>query len=214
MKEITRQKWAKYVGTTIGKLKIKDMCIHSKDKYGTEVHGFICDCACGKTNFIVRCSGITDGRAKTPSCGCHRVKGEKNSQFTGYKDISGSYYGMLRRSAKNRNLIFDVSIDYLYNLLIKQEYKCAFTGLLLRFERSINRKIDWKYCTASLDRIDSTNGYVKENVQWVHKDINLMKQGYTNEYLIYMSNLISNIHPIDTININSNSINHGKRFCE
>ena len=29
--------------------------------------------------------------------------------------------------------------------------------------------------TASLDRIDSSRGYVPENVQWVHKVINRMK---------------------------------------
>lgn len=30
--------------------------------------------------------------------------------------------------------------------------------------------------TASLDRIDSSKGYIEGNIQWVHKDINFMKQ--------------------------------------
>lgn len=29
--------------------------------------------------------------------------------------------------------------------------------------------------TASLDRIDSTKGYVEGNVQWIHKRLNIMK---------------------------------------
>ena len=29
--------------------------------------------------------------------------------------------------------------------------------------------------TASLDRINSKKGYVEGNIQWVHKDINMMK---------------------------------------
>jgi len=29
--------------------------------------------------------------------------------------------------------------------------------------------------TASLDRIDSSKGYIEENVHWVHKRINVMK---------------------------------------
>ena len=32
--------------------------------------------------------------------------------------------------------------------------------------------------TASLDRIDSTKGYVRGNIQWVHKDINWFKRDY------------------------------------
>jgi len=38
--------------------------------------------------------------------------------------------------------------------------------------------------TASLDRIDSSKGYVKGNLQWVHKDINMMKNHYNQKYFI------------------------------
>jgi len=44
---------------------------------------------------------------------------------------------------------------------------------------------------ASLDRIDSSIGYVNDNVQWVHKDINMMKRIYTQEYFIYLCKLVS-----------------------
>lgn len=33
--------------------------------------------------------------------------------------------------------------------------------------------------TASLDRIDSSKGYVVGNVQWVHKDVNTVKWDLT-----------------------------------
>jgi hypothetical protein len=38
--------------------------------------------------------------------------------------------------------------------------------------------------TASLDRIDSSKGYVIDNVQWLHRDINMMKQRFSQEYFI------------------------------
>ena len=38
--------------------------------------------------------------------------------------------------------------------------------------------------TASLDRIDSSKGYTTDNIQWVHKDINIMKNDYGNDYFI------------------------------
>jgi len=38
--------------------------------------------------------------------------------------------------------------------------------------------------TASLDRIDSKLDYRKTNVQWVHKDINMMKRVLKQDYFI------------------------------
>lgn len=39
---------------------------------------------------------------------------------------------------------------------------------------------------ASLDRIDSNMDYQEENVQWLHKDINMMKQQFDQDYFIQM----------------------------
>lgn len=38
--------------------------------------------------------------------------------------------------------------------------------------------------TASLDRIDPRKDYVKGNVQWVHKDVNRIKQAFNEERLL------------------------------
>jgi len=45
--------------------------------------------------------------------------------------------------------------------------------------------------TASVDRIDSNKGYIKGNVQFVHKDINLMKNVLNIEYFIEMCKKIA-----------------------
>ena len=45
--------------------------------------------------------------------------------------------------------------------------------------------------TMSLDRIDNNKGYIEENVQWVHKDINMMKRIYSQDYFIYMCKLVA-----------------------
>ena len=42
----------------------------------------------------------------------------------------------------------------------------------------------------SLDRIDSKKGYVKGNVQWVHKTVNRLKMDLSEEELMYWCNLI------------------------
>lgn len=45
--------------------------------------------------------------------------------------------------------------------------------------------------TASLDRIDSSKGYVEGNVHWVHKDINIMKWDFPLETFIKMCKFVA-----------------------
>lgn len=49
--------------------------------------------------------------------------------------------------------------------------------------------------SASLDRIDSNQGYIEGNVRWVLKDINMIKGAYDNEYFVRLCNLVANAHP-------------------
>jgi hypothetical protein len=64
---------------------------------------------------------------------------------------------------------------------------CALTGEPLTF-KNLNKGTDQ---TASLDRIDSSLGYVEGNVQWVHKDVNLMKNVLSQARFIELCSLVS-----------------------
>ena len=44
---------------------------------------------------------------------------------------------------------------------------------------------------ASLDRIDSSKGYVKDNIQWVHKDVQIMKNKFSEDYFKQICCLVS-----------------------
>ena len=44
----------------------------------------------------------------------------------------------------------------------------------------------------SLDRVDSSKGYIEGNVQWVHKMVNMSKQQYTQEEFIEMCTAVVN----------------------
>jgi len=59
-------------------------------------------------------------------------------------------------------------------VLEKNGFVCALSGV----------KLDEN--TWSPDRIDSKKGYTKENLQFVHKDINLMKNKFPEDYFIEM----------------------------
>lgn len=78
---------------------------------------------------------------------------------------------------------------YLWKLFLKQNGKCALSGLGISFGGLIGEKRS--STTASLDRINSTKGYIKGNVQWVHKHINKMKWDFDQNYFL---SLIEYIH--------------------
>lgn len=122
------------------------------------------------------------------SCGC-----VKTSTRKGTSNIPGEYFTNLRKSAKDRNIDFNISIKFIDMLLIKQNFTCALSGLPIKlYYNSLNTKSkNHKKNTASLDRIDSSIGYFDYNVQWVHKDVNKMKQGFNQIYFINLCNKIS-----------------------
>lgn len=72
-----------------------------------------------------------------------------------------------------KRLKIDIDKKYIVRLFEVQNEKCAISGLDIKL--GIN---------ASLDRKDSSLGYTKGNVQWVHKDINIIKGSFSEEYFI------------------------------
>jgi hypothetical protein len=100
--------------------------------------------------------------------------------------------GVLRRSFANkyqksavlRNIEWDLTFEYLADLLIEQDFKCALTDWDID-------AMDANKNTASLDRIDSSLGYVEGNVQWVHKMVNMCKQGYSQEEFLSMCRAVN-----------------------
>ena len=84
-------------------------------------------------------------------------------------------------------------------MFLKQNKKCALSGVLLSFNTIAKNQTSKK--TASLDRIDSSKGYIEGNVQWVHKKINDLKSNFDEDTLIKMCNLISKNKPIEISDI-------------
>jgi len=143
-----------------------------------------CRCDCGN-NGICYSTHLKTGA--TTSCGCNlKLCGPQHKDWTGTGEISGQRWiqikrgGMSLRKSRN-NIIFEITIDYAWRLFLEQNRKCALTGIELVFGKS-----NAEETTASLDRIDSKKGYIEGNVQWVHKDINRMKNIYSQEYFIDM----------------------------
>lgn len=133
-----------------------------------------CRCDCGKEVYITRNNIVT---GSTKSCGCtNDNEGKHHHLWKGGKYVSSAQWGNIRSNScrKNKILDFNISLDYIDDLLEKQEFKCALSGTVIQCGDR-NGRIE---TTASLDRIDSTKGYIVGNVQWIHKDINKMKMNF------------------------------------
>lgn len=81
--------------------------------------------------------------------------------------------------AKNKGLDIDIDIPFLTSLLEESNYKCAVSGQDMTL-LSLNRKKANPF-RVSLDRIDSSKGYTKENVRLVCWAVNQMKADRTEE---------------------------------
>ena len=94
-----------------------------------------------------------------------------------YKANPFKYY---LRNCNKRNHDVDLDLEYLDMIWNKQQGICPYTQVNLILNSHSLRHRDSRY-TASLDRIDSSKGYVKGNVQFVSTCINYMKNTLTDE---------------------------------
>lgn len=117
-----------------------------------------------------------------------RIYGKNHKQWTGYMEISGTYWCQIKGSAKDRNICIAITIEDIWNKFIEQNRKCALSGVELTFGEGSDK---YKNTTASLDRINSSKGYTIDNIQWVHKQINTMKMNLDQDIFIDWCNLIS-----------------------
>lgn len=125
---------------------------------------WVCRCSCGNEK-VVTSGDLQSGHVR--SCGCLvNETGEQSKRWGGCGEISGKYWSGTKRSANKRGFEFSVTIKEAWDLFGQQQGRCALSGVTLQFGKEQD---------ASLDRKDSSRGYTPDNVQWVHKWVNLMK---------------------------------------
>jgi predicted Zn-ribbon and HTH transcriptional regulator len=102
---------------------------------------------------------------------CFKCKSSKTFKEDGNTDFNyliEVYFKTLVKNLKRRDhvskLEFDIDLNYLIELMNKQNKMCAVSGISLD-----NNPIKLADVVMSLDRIDSNKGYIKGNVQWRHK---------------------------------------------
>lgn len=157
--------------------------VKAKCKCEREVEVSIYTLCSGESKMCKTCSNTI--RANLPRVYNYKLLG----------DFTSTHYRRIMRGAKERNTEFNVSMEYLWDLFSKQDGKCALSGMKITLlpQKCKNPKSHSKF-VASLDRIDSSIGYVEGNLQWVHKWINIMKNILSNNEFIYLCKQVANFN--------------------
>lgn len=204
------RKWFPIIGTKFGQYTVISDTI---EKTNDNKVKYIVRCDCGLEH-SVRGYFLETGRQ---TC-CKQCRGKINYQkavqenkkigfiklhHEGIGNLTKTCYWYIRNCAKRRNIKWDegLTLEYLWNLLVKQDFKCALTSMPIQLTKERkNGNVNFSKMTASLDRIDSNKDYTIDNVQWIHKDINFMKNDFDQDYfknlckLVYLNNQ-DNIEP-------------------
>lgn len=152
------------------------MSYHSHNKYKQPMYLWKClDCG---TIYGPRTG--TD-ISRSPYARCCQFKTKRRSDYRGAGDVTGGRLAKYRASALKRGLSFEVGAVYLWELFLAQGGRCVYTGLPLSFKDG----------TASIDRIDSSLGYIEGNVQWVLDKINTMKWNFSEEEFFTLCSMVS-----------------------
>jgi predicted Zn-ribbon and HTH transcriptional regulator len=118
--------------------------------------------------------------SKCPKCRTFKSRGNTNPRWTGFGEISGRQWNSIQQEARP-TLDFTITIEYIWKLFLEQDKKCALSGEPLTMWGMINGQLSGN---SSLDRINSSKGYVPGNVQWIDKKLQHVKTKLTDEEFI------------------------------
>lgn len=132
------------------------------------------ECGCTHTTVIKYLKNHSIPR-RIPSA--YDLDKHPTNAWKGYKCIPKALHTRHRLNAKRGGREFSITLEDMYDQYEKQNKICALSGRPLKFTT---------HCVSapSLDRIDSSKGYTKENIQWVHIDINFAKQSLSSSEFI------------------------------
>lgn len=153
---------------------------HGSTKHHQPLWSCLCN-KCGKIS-VVRATHLKTGSSK------------RCTKCNSHQGIHCRIWTALKSDAKKRKIPVEITIEDLWKLWLKQNGKCAISNVEITLP--IHR--DDKY-TASVDRIDSTQSYNINNIQWVHKIVNRIK------YTLSLNDFISLSHSIASNQSNPNS---------
>jgi len=128
--------------------------------------------------------------------GSHLGRGNASVLIADNRQDEYSPFRYFMRKARNRPQRTNLDLRYLKDLWEEQEGRCALSGLPLDLPRN---SLAWEQRTGdpwkpSLDRVDSSRGYLKGNVRFVAMIANLAKQRFMDQELVAFCRAVASKH--------------------
>lgn len=96
-----------------------------------------------------------------------------------------------RKAAKCKGMEFNLTLEYIIDLWFKQKGACALSGIAMAVPDEDKPSTPQ---TGSLDRINSNEGYLEGNVQWICLSLNYGKYSWSEEeFKKFLTHLSLNI---------------------
>jgi hypothetical protein len=163
------------VGASFGRWKVEryaeTVTYRYPDRRGCQKNYWYCRCECGGL-FKVDEPNLHNGKSN----GCRQCADRDRWGKARAANIPSWVWHNILARCKTAGEECAVTPQYLFGVLKDQNWKCALTGVEIGFAPCNRLK---NQTTASVDRIDSSKGYVEGNIWWVHKRINSMKNDYS-----------------------------------
>lgn len=168
------------VGHRVGRWTVIGPADPRKTRTGNPVAQNMCRCECGG---VWPVDTIQLRRETTKQCRACRYINRTHT-------AGRRFWLRCQRNAKVRGYPWRITLKQFMDLYAAQGGKCALSGVPLVWAETA-AQLSTGVGTASFDRIDSRKGYVKGNVQWVHKEVNMLKGRHTDAELIRWARLIA-----------------------
>lgn len=138
---------------------------------------YLCQCGCGNIKEIIRSNLVSKSKYKTISCGCYKQSGnhvlDRIDKDREYHMVKNLYCRLKKRHIKFGGTLADIiSIDYFWKLIKKECYYCG-TKNSDSAQDTLNT--NYIFYHNGIDRLDSSKGYVKDNVVCCCKHCNIAK---------------------------------------
>lgn len=168
-------KFKAIVGETFGYLTVVEQ-IESNKRGDTR---FKCKCKCGNE---VNIKGANLRSGHTKSCGCLRRAKDVNG-VSALNRIVNAY----RQNARSKGIIFELSNDDVKHLIFQNCHYCNKSPS--QIERS--KHTDTVVLYTGIDRVDSTKGYIKDNVVPCCERCNYAKNAFSEKMFLNRIKIIA-----------------------
>ncbi len=160
-------------------------CYSESRKTWTEEEELFLRTNYGKKGFNSKVIAETLGKTRDAVLVHSRRLGLSRAQKPFVGNFPRHVWNNTKKRAKVDKIEINISEEYLNQILVEQDYFCAISGTKLVSSN------DTKLNTVSVDRINSSIGYVEGNIQIVHRTFNVLKWNHNEIDLIEMCEMVA-----------------------